>query len=139
MSQIKGGSCEGGSERLGCPLPHYAPRPPCFSSHTPPDGLLISVSFSLNPFLSHYCICVFIYFIPTHTHFLSHVLLLLFRFVLSFFSPSLMLSTSAKSYKASDVEKSLVTIKKNKRMLHLPMSDRTLFRIFKVSTRKDCK
>lgn len=44
-------------------------EPPYFSSHTP---LLLSFSFpvsSLNSFLSHDCICVFIYpmLTPTHT------------------------------------------------------------------------
>lgn len=97
------------------------PHSSCWASH---------LSLLSDPFLSHDCICVFIYPILTHTHFLSHLLLLLFLFFrpLIFFS-SLTLSTSAKSYEASDVEKSLVTIKKNKRMLHLPMSDRTLVKI----------
>ena len=84
-------------KRLACLLPHLAPRPSCSSSCSPRAGLFISVS-SLHSFLSHSCICVFLYPIPT-PHTPSGPLPIAVLFLSFHFFLSLMLSTVQKIIK----------------------------------------
>lgn len=107
-------------------FPHFS----CWASHL---SLLLSEPLSLP--LLHLCV----HLSYTYSHTLSEPLTIAaLSFCPFIFFPQPHVVNKCKKL-WSDVEKSLVTIKKNKKMLHLPMSERTLFRIFKVSTTKNYK
>ena len=112
MSQLKGSSCEGETEEVGLSSSSLSSQAflllflqsSCWAFHLSLLPTLLSL-----PFL-HLCVPL-PYTHPSHTFWATSYCCSLF--VLSFFFEPHVVN-SAKNYKVSDIEKLLVTIKKNK-------------------------